>query len=314
MRSELGEAEAVGQRVDLAALLAHRAVAEGVRLVAGQVGGGEEMGDRVALDLVLHAEHGGDPLGDAAVVGDAFERAVDRLAGGDRGEQQEHVPAGEHRDEVVAEDHLPVGVELGGDDENVLFAVDRCEVIFGELLRQERADDLAAVHADDRVDGLLIGVVLRERDGRLARHHEIVLHHRDVDVVVDVGMARDKVAGNRGDLQVAVAGRYDFNRIHNHSCSSILRTYLVSNVIIPFFPAGDKKKAAVPGIREKRSPGVRPGDSFSRFLEKAPKDFLIRPASARPISRGPCGRDGDGTSRQGRQMRRAAALRLNQKF
>ncbi|MFR9189171.1 MAG: hypothetical protein ACLVL7_02150 [Anaerotruncus massiliensis (ex Togo et al. 2019)] len=208
----------------------------------------------------------------------------------------EHVPAGEHRDEVVAEDHLPVGVELGGDDENVLFAVDRCEVIFGELLRQERADDLAAVHADDRVDGLLIGVVLRERDGRLARHHEIVLHHRDVDVVVDVGMARDKVAGNRGDLQVAVAGRYDFNRIHNHSCSSILRTYLVSNVIIPFFPAGDKKKAAVPGIREKRSPGVRPGDSFSRFLEKAPKDF-DRPASP-PISRGPCG--GTGTEPAGR--------------
>ena len=81
-------------------------------------------------------------------------------------------------------------------------------------------------------------------------------------------MARDKVAGNRGDLQVAVAGRYDFNRIHNHSCSSILGTYIVSNVIIPFFPAGDKKKAAVPSERR----------TFFRFHRDAGKTIPRRPA------------------------------------
>lgn len=58
---------------------------------------------------------------------------------------------------------------------------------------EERADDLAAVHTDDRVDLLLIDVVLHKDTGRISRHAVLMLHAGDIKVVAVVGVAGRKM-------------------------------------------------------------------------------------------------------------------------
>ncbi len=69
-----------------------------------------------AVDLINSAEHSGDPLRDPAIIFDALERMFGGPSGCDRSDQQQDVLTAYHRFEVVAEDQLPIIVDLGGDD------------------------------------------------------------------------------------------------------------------------------------------------------------------------------------------------------
>ena len=64
----------------------------------------------------------------------------------------------------------------------------------GKLMGQKTADDFAAIHAHNGVDGDVVGIVLGEFLSRCFRHQMVVLHLGDINVVIDVGVASGKVA------------------------------------------------------------------------------------------------------------------------
>ena len=109
-------AEAVHQRVNVLARLAHGAVAAVEAGVVGQAGGVEDGGDRDAQTLVGSGEDGRQARHGAAVVVDRLDGRLHGVAGGDGGRQDEDVLALDHRGEIVAEDDLASAGVLGGDD------------------------------------------------------------------------------------------------------------------------------------------------------------------------------------------------------
>lgn len=111
--SESRVAEAVHQRVDVLARLAHGAVAAVEAGVVGQAGGVEDGCDRDAQTLVGGGKDGRQARHSAAVVVDGLDGRLRGVAGGDGGGQNEDVLALDHRGEVVAEDDLAAAGVLG---------------------------------------------------------------------------------------------------------------------------------------------------------------------------------------------------------
>lgn len=144
------------------------------------------MVNRMALDLVTRAEYGRDPFGVTLIVGDAFERAVDRFAGCDGSKQQQDMVTGNHRLQIVAENNLSICAEFRRHDIDIFLAVHSVGAAFCERLGQECADDLGPIHTDDRIDGLFIREASSQRFRGFTRHGEIMLHRSDIDIIVDV--------------------------------------------------------------------------------------------------------------------------------
>lgn len=214
-----GKAIAVGQCVDFLSGSAQRAIRHKACHIAGDVLGGEDAHHRHLVHLCNRAEYRGDPLQAPAVILDALHRSARRFTGVYGGDQKQHVFTGNHARQIVAEDELAVGVIFGCDDADVPAGVHGKAVVFGEPPCEERADDLAAVHTDDRVDLLLIDVVLHKDTGRISRHAVLMLHAGYVKVVAVVGVAGRKMSAKRRDLQIWIFSGFDTHGTHHHSSS-----------------------------------------------------------------------------------------------
>lgn len=219
MSFQSGKAVAVGQCIDLLPSPAQWAVRHKACHIAGDVLGGEDAHHRHLVHLCNRAEYRGDPLQATAVILDALHRTARRLAGVYGGDQKQHVFTGNHACQIVAEDELSVGVVLWRDDINVPSGVHGKAVVFSEPPREECADDLATVHTDDRIDLLLIDVVLHKDAGRISRHAVLMLHAGDVKVVAVVGVAGRKMSAKHGDLQIWIFSGFDTHGTHHHSSS-----------------------------------------------------------------------------------------------
>ena len=222
--SQHGQAETVGQGIDLLAGPAHGALLGGAGDISGDVVRGEKTVHRDAVHLFQHAEDGGNALDLAAVILDTLQGAPGALAGVDGGDQDQHLPPHDHGGQVVPEDQLPVGVILRGDYVNVFAAVDGKDFLFGQVAGEERADDLAPVQTYDGVHPLVIGVVLGQGHGSFPGHGELVLHAGDVDVVAVVGVPGGKMPLEDRHLKLGVESRCKLDRVH------ILTSRLVKSV------------------------------------------------------------------------------------
>ena len=101
--------------------------------------------------------------------------------------------AADHRLNVVAEDHLTVGIVFRGDHINGLVRVDGHKARAGQFLCQKRPDDLGAVHTQN---GIHHGFVAINRSQRLRCQLGLALARFQgghIHIIVDMGMAGDKM-------------------------------------------------------------------------------------------------------------------------
>ena len=128
---------------------------------------------------------------------------------------QLHALFGSHLKATILYGSYARGDEDEESDVDVLILVDVEAVLPGHMVGKERADHLAAVHADNGVDALDIGVALGNGDGSLPGHGVLVLHAGDVDVMAVVAVPGGEVALIGGDLQFGVQTGFDLQRVHN---------------------------------------------------------------------------------------------------
>ena len=123
-----------------------------IGLVAGDISGGEGGNNREAADGINGTEQGADAGNSAAVILDTFQTAVDGHSGGGGCQQKQHMLVADGGTQVIAEDHLIVGVEFRSDHVHCFVAVGGNEVMLFQLGGHESTYDLAAVHADDGIN------------------------------------------------------------------------------------------------------------------------------------------------------------------
>lgn len=128
--------------------------AQGIGVIIRNVLAGEQGVDLHVLLVGNGAENCRDTGDVAAVVLDALQAPDNGLAGGNGGKQQQDVLVPDHLLDVVPEDDLAAGVELRGHKIDILVRVDGHMAGLGQLPGHEAADDLAAVHAHNGINGM----------------------------------------------------------------------------------------------------------------------------------------------------------------
>ena len=218
--ARLGITVAVDHRVDLALLLAVRAIPELIGAVALNIILREEGVDGNALLLRDGAEQRGDADHVGGVVLKALERAVNRLAGRRGSEQQEDALFLDHGLlDVLTEEQLTRRQELRRDDADVALLVHAVQRGLAQGVREERADDLAAVHADNGVDACIVFVEAGKGLSGLLGSHAVALDSRNIDIVTDMGMVRRKMTGNHAEGDVFIPAAYDLDASVFHGIS-----------------------------------------------------------------------------------------------
>lgn len=201
-----GVAVPVDQCVHRDALLAVGAVGVVVAPVVRQRADVEDAVDLHPVHLADVAEDGGDASGHAAVELDGFDGLMHRVAGGDGGHEDDAVPVLDEGLVVVPEDELTgVGVLLRGDDSHLFFGVQPpAQVGVHQHPRQQRADDLGAVHTEDGVHRDVVLILPGEDVGHRLGLTVDRLHGGQLHKIVDVGVVGDKMARDGLEIQIRV--------------------------------------------------------------------------------------------------------------
>ena len=108
----------------------------------------------------------------------------------------------DHGNQIFTEKKLAVGVVFRCDDTDALVIVDREQNFLRQLSGQERADDLAAIHADDGVDRLFVDVMVCERKRSVVRQTVFVLQPCDVKVMTVMGMPGCKMTMECNEFEI----------------------------------------------------------------------------------------------------------------
>ena len=213
-----GIAVGIDQCIQTAALLAVGAllvvVAGVVRNILDRVDGA----DRVAVDLVHSAVDCRDTHCLAAIVAHSLDALVGGIAGGTGGHEDQHMLVTDHGLDVVAEDHLGVGVVLGLHHINGIVRVHAAEAALGQLLRQAGADDRGAVQTQNGIHGRIILKGSHQILGSSLGFAEPGLGIGDVDIIVNMAVVGGKMA--TGNTQRGIAALY--RQIGDLDHSSIL--------------------------------------------------------------------------------------------
>ena len=123
----------------------------------------------------------------------------------------------EHGNQIFTEKKLAVGVVFRCDDTDALVIVDREQNFLRQLSGQERADDLAAIHADDGVDRLFVDVMVCERKRSVVRQTVFVLQPCDVKVMTVMGMPGRKMAMECNELKIWILSGADGLCTHDNT-------------------------------------------------------------------------------------------------
>ena len=123
----------------------------------------------------------------------------------------------DHGNQIFTEKKLAVGVIFRCDDTDALVIVDREQNFLRQLSGQERADDLAAIHADDGVDRLFVDVMVCERKRSVVRQTVFVLQPCDVKVTTVMGMPGRKMAMKCDEFEIRILSVADGLRTHRHT-------------------------------------------------------------------------------------------------
>ena len=115
----------------------------------------------------------------------------------------------DHGNQIFTEQKLTVGVIFRCDDTDALVIVDREQNFLRQLSGQERADDLAAIHADDGVDRLFVDVMVCERKRSVVRQTVFVLQPCDVKVMTVMGMPGCKMTMECNEFEIRILSGTD---------------------------------------------------------------------------------------------------------
>ena len=137
----------------------------GAALIIGNIILVEHCVDGLAFHLVYCAENRGYSHEHAAIIGDAFHAFADGDACGDGGHQDNDMLTLDHWLDIVAENHLAIGVVFRRDH------VDSAVSVHGEIsgackfLGEQSTDDLGAVQTDDGVHDSVRHIKACQRSG-----------------------------------------------------------------------------------------------------------------------------------------------------
>lgn len=213
-RSDLRESIAVCQCVDFLTGLAHGTFLGVAGDIAGNILGGEDAVNGDVVDLVSGGEQGGNTLNGSTIIGGTLQGLSDGLARLHGGDQQQNLFALHHGDQVITENQLAGMIELRSDHIDVFIAVHIETVLVGQMAGKEGTDHLAAVHTDNGVDGIGVGITLCQNHGSLTSHHVLVLDASDINVVAVVRMTSGKMTGESGDHQMGIETGFDMLCVH----------------------------------------------------------------------------------------------------
>ena len=115
----------------------------------------------------------------------------------------------DHGNQIFTEKKLTVGVVFRCDDTDALVIVDREQNFLRQLSGQERADDLAAIHADDGVDRLFVDVMVCERKRSVVRQTVFVLQPFDVKLLTVMGMPGCKMTMECNEFEIRILSGTD---------------------------------------------------------------------------------------------------------
>ena len=115
----------------------------------------------------------------------------------------------DHGNQIFTEKKLAVGVIFRCDDTDALVIVDREQNFLRQLSGQERADDLAAIHADDGVDRLFVDVMVCDRKRSVVRQTVFVLQPCDVKVMTVMGMPGRKMTMECNEFEIRILSGTD---------------------------------------------------------------------------------------------------------
>lgn len=102
----------INDRINLLPGLAEWTVMRRIGLVVYEIIRMEDRMHRIILDHVSSTEDGGDTLDDTAIITDTFQTLGDRFSGRGRCQKKHDVLSAHHRLDIVAEDHLSVGIKF----------------------------------------------------------------------------------------------------------------------------------------------------------------------------------------------------------
>ena len=120
----------------------------------------------------------------------------------------------DHGNQIFTEKKLAVGVIFRCDDTDALVIVDREQNFLRQLSGQERADDLAAIHADDGVDRLFVDVMVCERKRSVVCQTVFVLQPCDVKVMTVMGMPGRKMTMECNEFELRIFSGSDGLCVH----------------------------------------------------------------------------------------------------
>lgn len=102
----------INDRINLLPGLAEWTVMRRIGLVVYEIIRMEDRMHRIILDHVSGTEDGGDTLDDTAIITDTFQTLGNRFTGRGGSQKKDDVFSAHHRLDIVAEDHLSVGIKF----------------------------------------------------------------------------------------------------------------------------------------------------------------------------------------------------------
>ena len=186
-----------------------------VALIPRQVVGVKNAGDGEACALLPGGEKRRHPHRDAAIVVDGFDRALGRIAGGDRRRQHQDVLTRDHGGGIFPEKKLAADRVFRRDHIDGLVGVHVDVPGLGQFAGHAGAQDLGAVQAKDGIHDRRVGIGPYQFRRGGACFRKTALGHRHINIIVDVAVACDKVTFADAQQKVGFSGG-QFYKIHCH--------------------------------------------------------------------------------------------------
>ncbi len=174
--------------------------------------------NRISAAFIDHGENRAYACHRSAVVLNRFDTALDGIAGCDGGCENQHMLAGDHRLDVIAEDELASGGVLRCDDIDRVMDIDASESALGQIAGHAGTDNFGSVKTQDGVDDCRRAVFGSELSGSFLGFGKTVLRESQVNIVVDVAVAGREMSLCHTKLQRVVG----IGIIHHLNCHNYL--------------------------------------------------------------------------------------------